>query len=282
MVAPSSALICLPSIVSVLAAIKILWLFRRRCGLLLCFTIAVRAELVRLQQFLVFVAEKSQRAQRGIRRGLAETAEAGVLYHVAKFFQLREVARGGFAIRNFVEEVVHLHRARAAGNALAAGFIHAEFHEEARDLHHVRAVVHDDHAARTHDRAKLAERFVIHRRVEMLRGNATARWPARLHGFYLAAVRRAGAHFLDDDAQRRAHWNFDQPGVFNFSRERENFCALALLRADAGEPFRAVAINRRHVREGLDVVDERGATMQAALRRERWRSEEHTAELQSR
>src|ERR1035437_1287964 len=246
------------------------FLLLRRRRLFGCFTIPARTELIRLQQCFVFVAEKSQRAQRRIRRGLAEAAEAGVLDHVAKFFQFREVARSSFAVRNFVEEVVHLHRARAAGDALAAGFIHAEFHEEARDLHHVRAVVHHDHAARTHDRAELAERFVIHRRVEMLRWNAAARWPARLHGFDLAAVRRATAHFFNDDAQRRAHWNFDQAGVFNFAGERENFCAFAFLRADAREPFRAVAINRRHVREGLDVVDERRAAEQTALRREWW------------
>ena len=36
-------------------------------------------------------------------------------------------------------------------------------------------VVHDDHAARTHDGAELAERFVIHRRVEMLRPECSRR-----------------------------------------------------------------------------------------------------------
>ena len=53
-----------------------------------------------------------------------------------------------------VEQPVHLHRARPARDALAARFVRAEFHEEFRDFHHARVLVHDDHAAGAHDRAE--------------------------------------------------------------------------------------------------------------------------------
>ena len=99
--------------------------------------VAGRAERVGLEQFLVFIAEKPQRAQRRIGRGLAEAAKAGVLHHVAEFLQLGQVARGGLAVEDFVQQMVHLHGAGAAGNAFAAGFVHAELHEEPGDVHHV-------------------------------------------------------------------------------------------------------------------------------------------------
>ena len=101
------------------------------------------------------------------------------------------------------------------------------------------------------------------------RGNAAAGRAAGLDGLDFAAVGRAAAHFLDDLPQRRAHRHFDEAGVVDFSGERKNFGALAFFRADAGEPVRALAMNRRHVGEGLDVVDQRGAAPQSAFRRER-------------
>ena len=41
--------------------------------------------------------------------------------------------------------------------------------------------------------------------------------------------------------QRRAHRHFDQAGVVDLAGQRKDFGALALFRADAGEPVRALA-----------------------------------------
>src|SRR6516225_8967213 len=105
MVAASSALTCLPSMVSVFAAIK--W---KRCnlssdhrgkGLLTVgLPIAIGSENVLLKQFGVFLAEKPQRAQHGIRRRLTETAQAGIADHIAKLLQSLQIPSGGFAIKN--------------------------------------------------------------------------------------------------------------------------------------------------------------------------------------
>ena len=74
-------------------------------------------------QLLVFVPEEPQRAHCWIRRGLAEAAKAGVLDHVAKLFKFRQITSVGFALQNLFEQVVHLHGAGAARDALAALFV---------------------------------------------------------------------------------------------------------------------------------------------------------------
>src|ERR1039457_6103976 len=147
----SSALTCFPSIVKVLAAIEISvagFGFGRGGGGLLRAPVAVRPVGILLEQLRVFAPEEAQRAQHRVGRGLAETTKARVLHHVAKLLKLLQVARGGFARQDLRQQTVHLHRAGAAGNALAARFVHAELHEEARDIHHLRGVIHDDHADR--------------------------------------------------------------------------------------------------------------------------------------
>src|SRR4051794_10274482 len=97
-VAPSSALIGLPSMVRVFAAIKLSGCHRR--GLRLPFA-AGRRQVAGLQQFLVLVPEKPQRAERRVGGGLAEAAEARVPDHVAKLLELRNVPGGGLAFQDF-------------------------------------------------------------------------------------------------------------------------------------------------------------------------------------
>ena len=106
-------------------------------------------------------------------------------------------------------------------------------------------LVHDDHAAGTHDGAELAERFVIDGRVQRLGGDAAAGRSAGLDGLDFAAVGSAAAHGLDDVAQGGAHGHLDQAGIGNLARQGEDLGALALLGADAGEPIRAFADDGR-------------------------------------
>src|ERR1035441_8658645 len=109
---------------------------------------------------------------------LFENLEAGM--SIEKVLELLQVARGGFARQDLRQQTVHLHRASPAGNAFAARFVHAELHEEARDIHHLRGVIHDDHAARSHNGAELGQGVVIHWRIERLSRDAAARRADRL------------------------------------------------------------------------------------------------------
>ena len=84
----------------------------------------------------------------------------------------------------------------------------------------------------------LRQRFVIHRQIQVLLGNAAARRAAGLHGLELLAVGNAAADIVDDFAQRDAHGHFDQAGVGDPAGQGEDLGALALFRADDGEPGR--------------------------------------------
>ncbi len=72
----------------------------------------------------------------------------------------------------------------------------------------------------------------------MFGGDAAAGRAAGLHGLEFASARARRRRCLDDDlAQRRAHRHFDQAGVGDLAGQGEDLGALALLGADAGEPF---------------------------------------------
>ena len=84
----------------------------------------------------------------------------------------------------------------------------------------------------------------------------------------LLAVGNAAADLVDDLAQRDPHGHFDQSRVVDPPGQREDLGALALFRADGGEPLCAVAQDGRNVGERLHVVDQRGASPQPASARD--------------
>src|ERR1700690_4353544 len=149
--------------------------------------------------------------------------------------------RRASALRDFVQDPVHVVGSDTARYALATGFAHAEIHEEAGHIDHAGSVVHDNHAARTHNRAGAREIFVVDRHIEKLLGQTSARGTAGLDGFELAALRHASTDVEDHLAQRGAHGHFDEAGVVDAAGEREDLGALALFGADLRVPFAAIA-----------------------------------------
>ena len=89
---------------------------------------------------VVLVAEVAQRAEHRVRRRLAQAAQAGVLAPCRRAIPAAPnpsaSPRPSMILR---QQAMHLHGARAAGNALAARLVHAELHEEAGDIDHVRS-----------------------------------------------------------------------------------------------------------------------------------------------
>src|ERR1039458_9972918 len=77
--------------------------------------------------------------------------------------------------------------------------------------------------------------------LEMLSRDTAAGWSAGLHGFVVLAVGNAAADLKDDFAQRDPHRHFDQPRVGDAPGQREDLGALALFRANRGEPFGPIA-----------------------------------------
>ena len=95
----------------------------------------------------VLVAEMLERAQHRIRRGFAQHAEARRVDLRRQAFQLLNVAIFPFAIADSFENIQHLARSDAAGDALAARLFLAEIEEKPRHIDHARIFVHDNHAA---------------------------------------------------------------------------------------------------------------------------------------
>ena len=178
----------------------------------------------------VFVAEIAQRGEHRVRRRLAQPAQAGVADNRRQRLEFFDVGQFGLAGANPVQNVEHLARADAAGRAFPARLVTAEFHEKPRNVHHARILVHHHHAARTHDRAELLQRLVVHALVEVLCGDDAAGRSAGLHGLEFLVLGNAAADAEDDFAQRGAVWHFGEARVADFAREREDLGAFRFSR----------------------------------------------------
>ena len=227
--------------------------------------------------FFVFVAEISERGQRRVRRGLAESAQRGGFHGGAKLRERLQVGLGASAFGDARENFQKLRRAEPARCTLAATFLGGEGEEIARQVHHAGVLVHDNHAAAAHDRAMADQLLVINARVEQGGWNTAAAGAAGLHRLDGAAGGAAAAHFVNDLGERDAHRHFDQAAVADFAHDRKHLRAFALLGAQRRERRRAVGDDPGHVGEGLDVVDHRRATPESALRRERRTHPRHAA-----
>src|SRR5215469_9011293 len=84
---------------------------------------------------------------------------------------------------NRAENSVHLISSHPTGNAFAAGFGHAKVHKVSSYVHHARALIHDDHAAGTHNGTCLRQRLILDWHIEVFIGQAPARRAAGLDGF---------------------------------------------------------------------------------------------------
>src|SRR5208337_2949167 len=163
-------------------------------------------------------------------------------------------------------KLVHLGRPGAAGNALAAGFGHAELHEVVRHVHHAGAVVHDDHAAGAHDGTEFPERFIVYGEVEELFRDAAAGRSTGLHGLEFMAFGNAAANLKNDLAEGRSHGHLNQADIAHLACECKDLGTLAFLCADGSVPIAAAAHDAWDVGEGLHIVDEGGHVPKPGLR----------------
>ena len=225
----------------------------------------------------VLVHEVLERRAHGVGGGLAEAAERRLVHRVADLPHVGDVLLRAVAGADLLQVVEELAPADAARRALAAALVHREVEVELRDVHHAVRLVHDDEAARAHDRADLRERLVVDRRVEELRRDDAAGGPAGLRRLELVAAADAAADVEDDLAQGGAHRDLDEAGVVHLAREREHLRALRRRRADLAEPLRALVDDDGDVRERLDVVDDRRTPPEALDGRERRTRTRHAA-----
>ena len=148
--APSKALICLPSMVSVFAAIisvRLAFGVRRlplRTGPSAGLSNSRYSLRKKRRVLSTGFGAVWPRPQRLVFRTMSHSSSS--------FCKSAAVA---WRAEDLAQQMVHLHGAGPAGDAFAARFVHAEFHEKPGHIHHPGGLVHDDHAARTHDGTEL-------------------------------------------------------------------------------------------------------------------------------
>src|SRR3990172_1160144 len=111
----------------------------------------------------ILVSEVAQHAAKRIAGRLAERAQAGHSRYVGQVLEPADVAIPALAFRHVRQDLQHLQKAFAAGDALAAGFIGEEFEEIPRHVHHVGLVAHDEQAAGADRGAQRGKRVEIER-----------------------------------------------------------------------------------------------------------------------
>src|ERR1035438_1152174 len=203
----------------------------------------------------ILLAEVADGGEYRIGGGLPEAAERALADHPAQFIEEGHVIGDSAAIRDGIEYAERLVEPDPAWDAFAAGLGVGELDEVAGHVDHAVVFVHDDHAAGAHDGANLREAFIVHGSVEHVDGNATARRPARLHRFDVAAGSGAFSNVVDEALERRAQGHFNQAGVLNLPDKRKDLGAGALGASGFTKPACAAADDGGNVAPGLDVVD---------------------------
>ena len=114
-----------------------------------------RAALLVPDVLHVLVHEVLQGRPDRVGRRLAEAAERGLVHGVADLAHVGDVLLGAAALADLLEVVQQLPAADAARRALAAALVDREVEVELGDVDDAVRLVHDDEAARAHDRADL-------------------------------------------------------------------------------------------------------------------------------
>ncbi len=122
----------------------------------------------------VFVSEVFDCRKYRVRGCLPETAERcrdNVLAEIQKGLY---VSLFPIAIADISQNIEHYPCTDPAGSTFTAGFFGREFEEKLRGADHACVFVHDDHSARTDDRAGLVYVFICDRDIEQLFGDTSA------------------------------------------------------------------------------------------------------------
>jgi len=192
------------------------------------------------------------------------TVDAG---HAAWIRLRAGVAPVTTALDEPVEDVQQLLEAFPARHALAARLLGEKLQEVARDVDHAGPVVHDDHAAGAHHRARLGQPLVVDGQVEQGLGDAATRGAAGLDRLERAVAEDPTTDVEDDPAQGRPHRQLDEAGVLDLADQRKRLGALRPVGAHGSEPLAAAVDDRPDAGPGLDVVEHRRQVEEALVGR---------------
>ena len=218
---------------------------------------------------LEFVPELAQEALDGPCSRFTERTD-GVAFDLAGHrLQLVQVFHRGLAGDDALQHAVHPAGAFTARGALAARFLVEELADAAGELDAADAVVEHHDRTRPQARAQRTDGVVVHRQVLQLgRGQHRHRHAARDRALQRAARTQATGHF-QQVVEFGAERHFEVATVLHAAGHREALRTAVGGQAQALEPLRTVADDRRHRTIGFGVVDRRRFAVQAEIGRER-------------
>ncbi len=120
---------------------------------------------------LILITEIVQRTQNRVRRRLPQAAHGCVLHNLGQLLEKVYLFRCCCSLGDVVEDLVHPLCPFAAREALATRLILEKAHEVLGHIDHAGVLVHDDHAARAHDRSRLGQAVVVDGQIKHPGGN---------------------------------------------------------------------------------------------------------------
>ena len=208
-------------------------------------------------------AEFLYEAERGHRGGVAERAE-GAAHHVfGEVLDVVDVLLCAAAGVDAGEGLLDPVRALAAGDAPAAGLVLVEADGAEGELDDGDGLVEHDDAAGAEHGAGLGHLVEVEADVDLVGVEDGAGCAAGDDGFELLAVLDAAGYVVDGLAEGVAHGQLVDAGAFDVAADAEEARAAVALGAELGVGLAAHEQDVRGVGDGLGVVDDGGAAVEA-------------------
>ena len=205
-------------------------------------------------------------------RRVAKGADGVAFDLLGDLMQHVDIGNLGIAGAQLFHHAPHPARAFAARCALTAALMLVEIADAADGLHDVGRAIHDDDRCRAKTGADRFQPVEIHRRVHDLLGGH--QWNRRAAGNdgqqIVPTAANTAAMLFDQIAERNAHRLFDDARPFDMPADLIELGAVIVLTAEAREPGRSAAQDRRHHRNALDIVHRRRAAIKTGTCREWW------------
>ena len=218
---------------------------------------------------LEVLAEVSHSAPNGHRREAAHRAQRAVGHDLAEVLEEGQVRVAVLTADDPIDDLDATHGAHATGRALAARLLGAELHREPRLLRHVDGVVEHDEAAVADHRPGFDEGLVVHRQIELGRGEIRPEGTADLDRADRSAGAGPATEVLDERPEGQTERHLDDAAVGDVAAQLEDLGPARPAETERLVRLGAVGDDVRHGGQRQDVVHDRRLAEQSFDRGER-------------
>src|SRR5258708_7345433 len=203
------------------------------------------------------LAEQFDAADNRASRRVSQRAERFAADVVADVQEQIEVLLFASAMFQAVENLGQPVGSLAARRTFATRLVAIKLGHTQDGSDHTGILVHHDHGSGPSHGASRSHRFVIHRDIDLVSRQHRSRGATWHKGLELFIAQDAPAilFIIDQRAKRRIDGQFVVTRLLDMTAQTEDARALALLGANRGVPFCAMAQNGRQSRERLAVIN---------------------------